>query len=568
MRRFSLPGILIAAVIIAAFPSFAAADALGQTETFRANTDYDADSAEYFTATLQVISEHAYFYVDHRHWDTLSPAQQGSYRVILESLGRTFDQAVYPRLTGFWGSEHTPGVDGDPRITIAIQRMKSGLGGYFMSLNGYSASIVQGYNVREMLYVSADGIANSRGDDFLAHEFQHLISQNQKEFGVRREEDRWLNEARSEYSPTVAGFSEPFQGSNLQRRVQTFLREPGDSLVQWDAAAADYAAVTLFIHYLADRYGSDIVRSTISAPEVGIDAINVWLAGKGRTERFPEVFADWAIASLINDRSSDIRYGYARDGLDQFHITSDATAVITDSTILTNTHTLQEWEPVWSTFVPAGAPSRPYLEARLSGQSGNWYCAAVARYGGTTNVHYCPGSRTLSIPTVFNGTALSEATVISFHGFDRALGDGDATSATSTLTVSFTDEATEITLPVMPSSGALQDGDLIRHGNEPEVYVLWGTYRRYLPQGVLELYGFQDRPVYSVDNATFNRYTTSNYARVVGTEPVYALWPDGTKHWLNITPATWDASGRDWNAIFIINEAEGVFYETGSDITR
>ena len=100
------------------------------------------------------------------------------------------------------------------------------------------------------------------------------------------------------------------------------------------------------------------------------------------------------------------------------------------------------------------------------------------------------------------------------------------------------------------------------------MYVIWGPYRRYLPQGVLALYGFQDRPVISVDDATFASFTTSNYVRAVGTEPVYAVWPDGTKHWLNITPAQWDASGRDWNAIFVINPAEANYYATGADITR
>lgn len=46
------------------------------------------------------------------------------------------------------------------------------------------------------------------------------------------------------------------------------------------------------------------------------------------------------------------------------------------------------------------------------------------------------------------------------------------------------------------------------------------------------------------------------------------LWPDGTKHWLNISAAQWDASGRDWGAIFIINDREAAFYAAGADIVR
>ncbi len=98
--------------------------------------------------------------------------------------------------------------------------------------------------------------------------------------------------------------------------------------------------------------------------------------------------------------------------------------------------------------------------------------------------------------------------------------------------------------------------------------MIWGKYRRYLVPGILELYGFQNRPVTVVADDVFSRYTTSNYIRQVDTEPVYAVWPDGTKHWFNITAAQWDATGRDWNAIFIVNEREAAFYATGADITR
>ena len=108
----------------------------------------------------------------------------------------------------------------------------------------------------------------------------------------------------------------------------------------------------------------------------------------------------------------------------------------------------------------------------------------------------------------------------------------------------------------------------MRRAGQAEVYVIWGPYRRYLIPGILELYGFQDRPVISVADDVFFRYNSSNYIRVVDQQKVYAVWPDGTKHWLNITPAQWDASGRDWGAIFIVNEREAAFYGTGPDITR
>jgi len=58
------------------------------------------------------------------------------------------------------------------------------------------------------------------------------------------------------------------------------------------------------------------------------------------------------------------------------------------------------------------------------------------------------------------------------------------------------------------------------------------------------------------------------YLAVSQDKKVYAVWPDGTKHWLNMSAKTFSDSGRDWNSIFIVNDAELNFYKTGPDITR
>ena len=115
----------------------------------------------------------------------------------------------------------------------------------------------------------------------------------------------------------------------------------------------------------------------------------------------------------------------------------------------------------------------------------------------------------------------------------------------------------------------LKDGILIKKQNEKEVYVIWGKYKRYLVPEVMALYGHLD-PANAIEITPeiFNSYTTSNYVKYVGGEKVYAVWPDGTKHWLNITPQQWDASYRDWGAIFTINDLELNYYKIGEDITR
>ena len=82
------------------------------------------------------------------------------------------------------------------------------------------------------------------------------------------------------------------------------------------------------------------------------------------------------------------------------------------------------------------------------------------------------------------------------------------------------------------------------------------------------LYGFQDRIVHEVSDDVFIHYLSSNYIRAIDQQKVYAIWPDNTKHWIDITPAQWDASHRDWGAIFIVNDAEVASYQTGQNIVH
>lgn len=87
--------------------------------------------------------------------------------------------------------------------------------------------------------------------------------------------------------------------------------------------------------------------------------------------------------------------------------------------------------------------------------------------------------------------------------------------------------------------------------------------------GVISLYGHLNvANAIEIELEVFNSYTTSNYIKYLNDEKVYAVWPEGSKHWLNITPQQWDASGRDWGAIFTINDLEVNYYKTGEDIIR
>jgi hypothetical protein len=118
-------------------------------------------------------------------------------------------------------------------------------------------------------------------------------------------------------------------------------------------------------------------------------------------------------------------------------------------------------------------------------------------------------------------------------------------------------------------ANTLKDGALIKRPREKEIYVIWGKYKRYLNPEVISLYGHLDpAAAIELEPEIFDSYQAANYVKYVNDEKVYAVWPDGTKHWLNITARQWDDSGRDWNAIFTINDLELNHYKAGANITK
>ena len=216
-------------------PNFSQADVLGQKELFSVDSDFDKYGRNQLFATLRHVSDKLHFYVDDSYWNGLDTVHQNSFTANIANLAQEFENTIYPKETQFWGSEPNPGIDGDFRITILAEQLITGTGGYFNTANGYTRTQVQDSNSREMIFLSAETV-NSGSDltkVFLAHEFQHLISFNQKELINKSSEDTWLNELRSEYSISLVGYNDVYYNSSLNRRTVSFMENPSDSLTEW-----------------------------------------------------------------------------------------------------------------------------------------------------------------------------------------------------------------------------------------------------------------------------------------------------------------------------------------------
>lgn len=556
----------------------ARADTLGQTQSFFVDSSYDVVGASSVPATVRAAGQHGYFYVDDRYWNALTPDQQQRYVQLVSQLSAEFDGVIYPRLTAFWGNENTPGIDHDAHVVVLLEQLNDGSGGYFQTVNNYNQQRAPDSNAREMVYIDAESVGTGLAKYFLTHELQHLISFNQKEIRLNVREDVWLNEGRSEYSNTVAGYNVPFSGSMLEKRMWAFLQSPSDSLTEWPNTSNDYGIAAVFMQYLADQYGPGMIAATIHTSTAGVASIDDALSTMSVPERMDEVFVNWMVAASVNDRGADPRFGYTSAGLNTMHVIPAARVqlgALRDQIDMTSL--LKEWQPFWfEADISSDATLADTVDVRIAGgDQARWRGAIVARYANNAyTVTRLPETgmvgTDIAVPSSLGGSRI-HSIMLAVAQVSDIPPDGRTMVVSP---VSMTVGLQALPAPIAPAPllapqlTAPIDGDLIRRIGQAETYVIWGGYRRYLSAATLRLYGFQNRIVREVPDAVFLKYTTSNYIRAESQKKVYAVWPDGTKHWLNISAAQWDASGRDWGAIFTVNDAEVASYQTGNNIVH
>ena len=333
-------------------PLFASADTLGQKVDFSIDSSYDLSNREQISAVLIGISHELYFYLDENWWQNQNFYQQNDIKNSINFLASEFENQIYPTLTYTFGSEWKPGIDGDERITILIHPMIKEAGGYFNSGDEYPKLQNPKSNQREMVYLNASHIDSPLAKSFLAHEFTHLITFNQKEKIQGVTEEIWLNEARAEYSPTLLGYDDEFEGSNLQNRVKIFLGKPHDSLTEWKNEKTDYGVLNLFTQYLVDHYGVKILVDSLQSSKIGIPSLNYALTKNGFKEDFSQIFTNWTITVLVNNCSLNEKYCYKNENLKNLRISAQTIFLpLIGESALSIINTTKQWASNWHKII-------------------------------------------------------------------------------------------------------------------------------------------------------------------------------------------------------------------------
>lgn len=345
--------LLCAAVLLmAAMAPTTKAQSVGDNVNFNVDQNYDAMGSSAAVATLIKSTSSLYFYVQKDWWDSQTLYKKNQILNELDALSVEFSNTIYPTLTSVYGSEAKPGVDGDPKITILFQSIKDGLGGYFRSADEYSKLQSPDSNQREMLYMPIAQIDSPQLKVFLAHEFTHVIVFNQKDKLQGVQEEVWLSEARSDYASTLLGYDDTYEGSNVQRRVEDFLDQPGDSLTEWQGTKYDYAVESVFMHYLVDHYGINILTDSLHSKLVGIPSLNEALVKNGAKEDFAQIFTNWTISVIINNCLLDAKYCYVNKNLAGLKINSMLNFLpLAGNSSLSVTNVIKNWAGSWQKII-------------------------------------------------------------------------------------------------------------------------------------------------------------------------------------------------------------------------
>ncbi len=321
-RRKIILGVTAVIFILGSF-SFAQAIDVGVSQDFYVESQYDLYGRSQISATLQKITNPFYLYVDNNWWNSLSYGQREDINNKFYSLSNEFENKIYSQLKANWGEENRPGIDNDNRVVFLVHPMKTGVGGYFRTKDGYIRSLITDSNQKEMIYFSSDRMEKVPLEHlyyYLTHEFTHLITFNQKDIRYGVSDDTWLNEARAEYTETLLGYNKDFSGSNLEQRVRDFITKPTTDILQWDNDIYDYARVNLFIHYLVDHYGINILKDSLHSPKVGLDSLNYALRKNGYSDTIADIYQNWLITNVVNDCSLGKQYCYLDSHLQNFTI--------------------------------------------------------------------------------------------------------------------------------------------------------------------------------------------------------------------------------------------------------
>ena len=248
-------------------------------------------------ATCRLVGEHVFVFVANRQWDTEGGSILQSH---VDGLGELFDRqtpadpnrGIFDLSTEAFGEP--PDVDGYEQIFVLLFDIPdSRFVGFFDP--GVATHDVPELR-RDVLHIDELHVRRSsylaRGT--LAHEFQHLIHWGQDE-----DESSWVDEGLAGYAEELVGFPEADPTA-----VPGFLERPtrtGVGLGAWEDISYNYGSTFLFMSFMAERYGAELMRQVVAEPRNGRDGIDAAFSKLSLEDDFLSAWQRWVVANYAVD---------------------------------------------------------------------------------------------------------------------------------------------------------------------------------------------------------------------------------------------------------------------------
>lgn len=522
---------------------------------FLVEKKFDKLGREVISADAIRSGIYSVFFTERDYYNSLPEKDAQELRDSIGYLMTEFDGRIYPKLRDVFGRERSPGPDGDTKIHIVLQQMKDGLGGYVRE---------DDIDIGEIIYINISDVNNRAfAPSYLAHEFQHLITLNQKNILRGAKEEQWLNEARSEYAPTLLGYNDVYKGSYLEKRVNEFLAHPSDALLDWRGKSTDHAAVNLFMNYLIDSFGEDLLRSMTESALAGVSSVSAALGELGYLADFPDIFSDWAAAVYINselagDGTEKFRYKNKNLSLANVRVLPTTTFRIYDNNSSGASFVIDNWSAQWHRFVPGAVGEDTTLHIRVTAQDreGLRMRSIVSDFFGRSQVRdFDLGSS--SVFSVENfGREVSSVVLVPVYAKMGSANDSLSTGYSLEGFISNT------------FASRFAEGTLVRAKGDPKVYIIKNSpkigevFTRWIQTP--EVFNFYQHFTWSdiieVKPELLAGFNESFLIRRAGDYKIYAVDRFGRKKWLDITEAEFEAAGYNWNAVYEVNETEFAWF--------
>ena len=247
-------------------------------------------------ATLLSVGEYCYVYMANETIDLLG---ESAAITKCSQLGQYFDDEIYPKAVELAGSPdgYLGDIDGDPRVTLFLVPLVRYMGNAYLGFHvPWDDCPFPFSNRREMVYIESERSLNETVL-ITIHEFNHLIWDN-----YEIDEADFLFEGLANLAIDYTGYWYYITDAV----TTTYTLHPEISLLHfnrfygrlWDAS---YGQAYLFVTYLAERFGVDMVRSRVSIREDGPVAVEIALSNAGYDLTFNDVYLDFITACVIDD---------------------------------------------------------------------------------------------------------------------------------------------------------------------------------------------------------------------------------------------------------------------------